>query len=210
MTGISGIVLLGGGSRRMGSDKAWLRFGDTTLVQRTATVVAEVADELVLVRAPGTPPAAVECDRPVIELTDPIEDGGPLVGLIAGLDAARYPTAVVTSVDQPFLQAPLLRLLASQLEALQPAGVRWLLPVLDGQVQPLCSAFTTDSSETLRAYLDAGERSLVALEGRLPTARLEEADWRTVDPMGLSFMDVDTPEEYAAALERLEALDEKP
>jgi CTP:molybdopterin cytidylyltransferase MocA len=45
----------------------------------------------------------------------------------------------------------------------------------------------------------------MAVATDLGLVRLEEDAWRAVDPDGLSFMDVDTPEDFAAAVARLES-----
>lgn len=204
--GLSGIVLLGGGSRRMGRDKARLLVGRTTLVQRTVNALAAVVEEIVLVRAPAMPRVEVEAPVPVIEVTDRVEDAGPLAGLIAGLEATRQATALVTGVDQPFLQPELLRLVAQRGAAERQHGIQWVVPVAGDRIQPLCSAVTSEALEPIRAHFEAGERSLVALERLVPTLRIAEQEWRAVDPEGLSFLDVDTPEEYEAALLRYERL----
>jgi molybdopterin-guanine dinucleotide biosynthesis protein A len=206
MAGVSGILLAGGRSRRMGRDKAALLMGGEPLVQRTARALSAVADEVVLVRGPHQSLPPLECDRPVVEVADLVEGEGPLFGLATGLEVARYDMAIVVGVDMPFLQPALLELLAARLAEVRPAGSRWVLPIAERRPQPLCSAFARDALDAIRARLDAGDRAPMVLAADLKMVRLAEEDWRAVDPNGLSFIDVDTPEDFDAALLRYERL----
>ena len=198
---ITGIVLAGGRSSRMGQDKASLVLDGETLLQRTVRVLAAVVDEIVVVRAPGASLPAVSAPCPIVEIEDPVEGQGPLVGIAAGLAVARAPVAIIVGVDMPFLQPPLLRLLADRVRA----GSRWVLPIADRRPQPLCSAFARDALEVLRAHIAAGDRAPMSVAADLGMTRLEPEVWRVADPDGLSFMDIDTPEDFTIALARLRA-----
>lgn len=197
---VSGVVLAGGRSSRMGRDKASLIFDGVTLLQRTAAALAEVADEIVVVRAPRQRLPALDLDVPIVEAEDPVEGEGPLVGIAAGLRAASAPVAVVVAVDMPFLQPALLRLLAERVAA----GARWAVPIAEGRPQPLCSAFATASLAVLEAHIAAGDRAPMAAARDLDTERIEAELWREADATGRSFLNVNTPEEYEAAQRALD------
>lgn len=198
---VSGVVLAGGRSSRMGRDKASLLFDGVTLLQRTAAALAEVADEVVIVRAPGQRLPPLDLAVPIVEAEDPVEGEGPLVGIAAGLRAASAPVAVVVAVDMPFLQSALLRLLAERVAA----GARWALPIAEGRPQPLCSAFATSSLPVLEAHVAAGDRAPMAAARDLDVERVEADVWREADAAGRSFLNVNTPEEYEAAQRALDA-----
>ena len=200
MAMVSGVVLAGGRSSRMGRDKAALVFDGSTLLQRTAEALTAVADEIVVVRAPGQELPPLDLDVPIIEAEDAIEGEGPLVGIAAGLRAASTPVAIVVAVDMPFLQPPLLRMLAERVQE----GARWALPIAEGRPQPLCSAFATNALDVLDAHIAAGDRAPMAAADDLDAARIEEATWRAADPEGRSFLNVNTPEEFEAAQRLLE------
>ncbi|RLT38780.1 MAG: molybdenum cofactor guanylyltransferase [Chloroflexi bacterium] len=196
----TGILLAGGRSRRMGHDKASMILDGQSLLQRAATALSAVVEEIVIVGAPGAVLPAVNAPCPLVHVEDPVEGEGPLVGIARGLEAARAPLAVVVGVDLPFLQPALLRLLLERLSAGIESGVRWVLPIADERAQPLCSAMARDALTILRARIEAGDRAPMAVADVLHATRLAEEDWRAADPDGLSFLDVDTPEDVAAAL----------
>ena len=203
MTGaeIAGIVLAGGRSSRMGRDKASLVFDGRSLLVRTVAAVGAVADEIVIVRAPGQtlPPldgAAARAGVRIVE--DPVEGEGPLRGIATGLAAATAPVALVVGVDMPFLRPELLRLIAGRVSAER----RWVLPIAHRRPQPLCSAFARDALPVVEAHLAAGDRAPMTVAADLGFYRMPAEEWGTVDPDGWSFVDVDTPEDFAEA-ERL-------
>ncbi len=198
--GLTGIVLAGGRSSRMGRDKATMELVGLMLIERVVAVLDSFVQQVVVVRAPGQsfPLLSVSGSLTVVE--DPVEGQGPLVGMAVGLAAAESRVSIVVGVDHPFLQPDLLRLLASRVTPVD----RWVLPVAEGRPQPLCSAFASDAASVLQAHVDRGDRAPMAVAPELGLLRITEDEWRMVDPEGMSFVDVDTPEEFEAARLRIE------
>ena len=199
MADVTGIVLTGGRSSRMGQDKASLVLGGSTLLDRTVAALNAVADDIVIVRAPGQPLPLVRSTGSLTVVADPVEGIGPLAGIATGLAASSADVALVVGVDHPFLRPPLLRLLIERVRA----GAPWAIPELDGHLQPVCSALSRSALEAIRAQLDAGERSPITAARSVGAVVVSESEWRTADPEGLSFVDVDTPEDFDAARQRI-------
>lgn len=197
---VSAVILVGGRSSRMGSDKVAATVEGRTLLERTLAAAAEVAWEAVLVAAPeqALPTVAAPCAVQVVR--DAVEGQGPLFGMATGLAAARGDRCLVLGVDMPFLQPALLRLLVDRLrDARTERGARWVVPIAAHRPQPLCSAIARDALDVLRAHLAAGDRAPMAAAADLGLVRIDEEGWRAADPDGLSFVDVDTPEALEAA-----------
>jgi molybdopterin-guanine dinucleotide biosynthesis protein A len=192
MAELTGIVLAGGRSRRMGADKASLMLDGVSLLQRCVDRLALVVDELVLVGAPGRALPAVVSELPTRRVEDPVEGEGPLMGMAVGLAAASARVAVVVAVDMPLLEPALLRLLASRVDETH----RWVVPIANERPQPLCSAFSVEALGVIRAHLDAGDRAPMALAAELAAYRMPVEEWRAVDAEGRSFLNVNTPEEF--------------
>ncbi len=192
---VSGIVLVGGRSQRMGRDKATLEVGGRTLVQRAVdALVAAGAIEVVLVGAPHGVLPEVTSTVAVLEARDSTAHDGPLQGIVAGLEQVRGAVAVVVGCDMPFLRPALLALLARRAaEAGRP-----VLPLHGRQPEGLCSAWPRSSLDALRARLEAGERAVASTAERLGAVLLEPAEYAAADPEGVSFTNVNTPEEFAA------------
>jgi molybdopterin-guanine dinucleotide biosynthesis protein A len=197
MASRSGLILAGGRSSRMGVDKASLVLGGTTMLQRSADRLSPSVDELVVVGAPGRVLPDVSTRLPLRIVEDPVEGEGPLVGIAAGLAACTGDVAVVVAVDMPFVETSLV---AALLERLAPPH-RWVLPFADGRPQPLCSAFAASALAEIREHLESGDRAPMAVAADLDAYRMQPDEWAMADPTGRSFVNVNTPEEFAALLD---------
>lgn len=192
---VGGIVLCGGQSTRMGRPKLSLKFGDETMLGRVVRIVGEVVSPVVVVAAgaqelPLLPPGTIVA-------RDDVEGKGPLGGLATGLAALNGQTdaAFVAACDVPLLKPAFIRALIDALGAHEMA-----VPRGDDYYHPLSAVY--------RTLLEARVRGLIA-EGRLRSQRLVQdsdvsavdvADLRAVDPELESLRNVNTPEEYEAAL----------
>lgn len=191
---LAAIVLVGGGSTRMGRPKAWLDFGGLPLLARVVERVRPVVDEIVLVAAPeqALPPMAGAVT--VVRDTHPGE--GPLPALALGLGTITAPWALAVGCDGPLLRSGVV----THLAALRDDGCDAIVPVWNDRPQPLVALYRRALGPTLDGLVAAGERRLQAI-ARLPRIRRVEADaLRGLDSEGESFRSLNTPEEYAAAL----------
>ncbi len=160
----------------MQTDKASIVWRGETLAVRAARLLAEVCDRVVEV-GPGTSGLrAVREDPP---------GSGPLAALVAGADAVGSSTPVVLlACDLPFVEAPMLRLLA------QWPGTGTVVPVVDGRRQYACARYGPNAIERARRALAAGDHALRAAATGAGD-ELSEEQWRAVAPAG-SLEDVDT------------------
>ena len=192
------VVLTGGGSRRMGQDKATLDVGGATLLDRT---LADVPPEVPVVVA-GPP---VTMARPGVRFAqEEPPGGGPVAGVDAALALVVAPVVVVLATDLPMVGALPVALVRSLVDA--PLKDAVLSMDVSGRPQQLCAAYRTDA---LRAAIaEGGTATGVAMRevvGRLRTSTLsiiargeQRGETVAVDPT----WDIDTPED----LHRLEAL----
>ena len=193
MTAITGIVLAGGRSSRFGSDKLIARVGGERLLDRAVAAIAQVATDIVVVTEPGaTRDAPTAAATPVRVVADPEAFGGPLVGLLAGLEAASEPIVVVIGGDMPSVVPAVLELLAGRLVT-DPNRDAAILEAR-GRIVPLPIALRTGAATaTARRLIGDGERRLRAIAERLPPIVLNEGEWRPLDPSGDTLRDVDEP-----------------
>ena len=195
---MTGIVLCGGRSTRMGQDKASLRCGDETLLERAVRVVKEVADEVIVVARPvedrdtggGNPFFGL----PVVLVHDPIADLGPLAGIAAGLSASTTDLNIVIACDMPLIRAAVLRRL---LDLRGNADI--CLAVIDGRASPLCAVYRSSVAVAAQQLLAAGERRVMRLLDQVQTKRVDAAVFRDLDPDLDSFLSCNTPEDLRKA-----------
>jgi molybdopterin-guanine dinucleotide biosynthesis protein A len=195
---VSGIVLAGGRSSRFGSDKLAARVGSGILLDLPIAALASTVSEVIVVVAPGDDRAPLPIERPIRFVTDPERHGGPLVGLLAGLEAVEQPLVVVVGGDMPALNPDVLALLVRTIVADAAMGAVVLRS--RGAVAPLPAAVRTGAATDIARRLVAdGERRLGSLFERLSTRILEEGDWRPLDPEGDTLRDVDVPGDLPTA-----------
>jgi molybdenum cofactor guanylyltransferase len=195
---LGAIVLCGGQSRRMGRPKAWLPFGPELMLQRIIRLVSEAAKSIVVVASPiqDLPPLP----GGVRIVRDALEGRGPLQGLAAGLgalgDAVTY--AYATSTDVPFLVPAWITRLADLI-----GDDDMVLPEAGGYFQPLASIYRPSTVlPAVHALLRAGRLRTADLREAVRTRVIRADDLQAVDPELLTLQNINTPEEYHAALRR--------
>lgn len=192
---LGGIVLCGGQSRRMGSPKAWLRFGKETLLQRVVRVLAGTLDPVLVVAAQGQRLPRLPGNAAIVR--DPVPDRGPLAGLAAGLDtiSRRADAAFVCGCDAPFLRPDFVRRLA---HLASEADIT--MPYVEGRLHPLSAVYRVPVLPVIQELLDAGASRLTMLAERCDCRRVSAPELRDADPELDSLRNINTPEEYERAL----------
>lgn len=187
------IVLAGGDSQRMGSDKANLMLGNQTLLQRVITTMQLVFPQVIV---------SVRQLRPEIELPQVCDDpsyAGPLAGLLSGLARVDTPWAFAVACDMPFVGLPVIERLAQR-----RAGCQAVVPVVQGHPQPLAAFYARSCLDVMRAHLESGgKNSLRAVLEKLDVCYVDEAEMLAADPGLRSFFDLDTPQDVARAIDQM-------
>jgi molybdopterin-guanine dinucleotide biosynthesis protein A len=174
---LSGLLLAGGGSTRMGRDKTAedFMFEGEPLAARVARLLGEVCDEVIVASGDGEGMGWLGLPQ----VADPLLGSGPLAGLVAGLEAATHSRVAVVAADMPFASPAVFRLLASSIEGHDAA-----VPVSARGVEPLHAVYGRSARLSLEDALRDGRLAVrVALEG-LDVRTVTEAEWRAADPSG--------------------------
>ena len=179
---VSGIVLCGGLSRRMGQDKALLPWNGQTLLGRAVQALQTITEEVIVVARAGQALPA----HPGRMVTDRIAGAGPLGGLEAGLAAMGTPYGVVVACDMPWLNSALLK----EMTKLAP-GFDLVIPYVAGKHQPLHAVYAKSLRSVVTGLLAQGERRIWALMSRVRARVLDESFLRTCDPALRSVMSLD-------------------
>ncbi|MDE2815456.1 MAG: molybdenum cofactor guanylyltransferase [Chloroflexota bacterium] len=193
---VTGLILAGGKSKRLGRDKALLPWprenSETTLLQHVHTALASVCAEVIVVgnRADITGFTVV---------SDVSAVGSSLTGLVSGLQAARTRLVIAVACDMPFLNVQLLRAL------IDLASDEWdaVAPLLRGEPETLHTVYHRRCLTTATQMLQAGDYKLTRLLERLHVRQVSVDEVRLFDPDLASFSNINTPEELALARETL-------
>ena len=187
---LSGILLAGGASTRMGTDKALLAVGGLALATRVARLLAEACDEVIVASGDGERLGWLG----LLQVADSVPSAGPLAGIVAGLERARHPLAAVVAIDMPFASPALLRLLAARW-----GGEDAVVPVTGRGPEPLHAVYATAAAPALRRRLAGPDRSLRGALAALRVRTVGRDEWAAVDPDEAFAVNLNRPEDLTAS-----------
>jgi molybdopterin-guanine dinucleotide biosynthesis protein A len=186
------IILAGGRSARMGgASKARLPWGRNRLLDHMVALATQVSDDVVVVGRDG-----LAAPAPAIAVTDVYADRGPLGGLHAGLQAARFDRGIALGCDMPFVRAPLLRGLLDL-----SAGHDAAVPRGSAGIHPLLAVYSRRCLAVIEERLRDGGGRMTSFFDRVRVRWVSEDELRAYDPELLSLFNINTWEEYERALE---------
>lgn len=188
-SGLSAAILVGGQSRRMGTNKALLRPGPggTTIVETVARRLHEVADEVFLVGSESTDYEFLGLPQ----IVDVIPDRGALGGIYSALVTARKPHALIVACDLPFLSVSLLRYMVSLRRDYDV-----LVPVIE-QLQPLHAIYSRNCIPLIEQSLQSGLNKVTGWFEQANVRTLNEDMIQRYDPTLLSTYNMNTPDSLA-------------
>ena len=185
-------VLAGGLSSRMGREKAFLELDGRTLLSRTMQVAQAVSDQVMIVGS------REKFSRFGPVVVDVYRERGPLGGVHAALAGNAAEWNLMLAVDLPRLQPELLQFIASQA---RQSGAMVTVPRAGGRFQPLCAVYRKAFLPFAEAALREGKNKIDALFPEVDTRVIEEPELVSAGFAAGMFMNVNTPEEYKAALQ---------
>ena len=192
--GVTGIILAGGLSRRLGRDKAVEPIDGQPLVGRVMDALSGIADELVVVV--NTPQRGRELplrDSAVVAV-DIYPNAGSLGGIFTGLSSASNQWGIVVACDMPFLNLDLLSYLLSFRESHDA-----VVPVLDGRPEPTHAAYSKVCLSAIEARLEADDLKIARFFDDVRVKYVSQRRVEEIDPGRRSFFNVNTEEDLARA-----------
>jgi len=188
---ITGLVLAGGASRRMGRNKAFLELDGRPLIEIVIERIAQVCAEVLIVAGDAQPYTGLGV--PAVE--DRFRGVGVLGGLHAGLEAASHDLALAVACDMPFLDPDLLRAFAGWAEGFDVTVLR------QGEnVEPLHAAYRRVCLPAIEAAIRAHRRRIISFFPHVRVRYVTLEDVTPFDPELRSFRNVNTPQEWQAVI----------
>jgi len=192
-----GFLLAGGRSSRMGAgvDKAFLKIGGQTLVDRALSVLSEVCESVRLVADPARF-AKYESTKYGPVLADILPGCGPLGGIHAGLASSPAELNLMLAVDMPFVSRELLAFLIAVAEDNQATIT---VPVTGKGLQPLCAVYRRSFSGVAEQALRAGKYKIDAAFSGVSLRLIGEEELKAAGFSERTFFNVNTPQDRLAA-----------
>ncbi len=195
------VIQAGGESRRMGQDKALAPFLGGTLIERVIQRVARLADEIIVTTNKPEAYSFLGCAL----AADVVPGRGALGGLYTALSAASQPLVMVVACDMPFVSA---QMLAHQRDLLIEGGFDAVIPRTSGGTEPFHAVYRRETCLPLVIdVIQADKWRVDAWYAKAKVRLLSPEETGSLDPEGLAFWNVNTPEELAEAEQKVEKLD---
>jgi molybdopterin-guanine dinucleotide biosynthesis protein A len=196
---VTGVLLAGGNSRRMGEDKRYLVVGEQTLLERGLAVLRSIFQEVLVVIAQDSLPLNV--DARIVRDLEP--DCGSLGGLYTGLTQATTPYIFVVACDMPFLDPAVITQFTSR-----RASADIVIAKLAARLHPMHALYGKGCLPVLEQMIRARQLKIQEMvsHASLHVRYVTDADLLTIDPSGRSFQNVNTPADLEVARSLLSQL----
>lgn len=182
---MTGAILSGGQSRRMGFNKAFIKLGNETLIERAVGVFSPLFSETILI-ANDIP---LYQDLGVTVYSDLIKGAGSLGGIFTALFHSTSDHTFVAACDMPFLDARCIE------RVLKDRGkAECVIPFIGGRLHPLHALYSKKCMKEIEGAIREGDLRITALFDRIRTRRLTEDDFKGL-PIALSVENINTREE---------------
>ena len=188
---VTGAVLCGGRSSRMGRPKQFLPYGGRTIIEHRFAQMKELFAEVVLVA--NEPDAYSHLSVDVVK--DIIPNRGPLVGILSALLVSRFEHTFVIACDMPLVDNKLMRAMAQQRH-----GTDVLVLSHEGGLEPLLGLYSKRCIQSLEESIFAGSLKatdfLKDINAKLFQYRPSASETNGLPP----YFNVNTPQDYSTLL----------
>lgn len=165
---VTGIILAGGKSSRMGADKGLVLLGGKPMVQYAIESLGLFCDRILI---SSNNPEYIRFGLEVI--ADSVADAGPMAGITSCLKQSTTERNLVLSCDMPLLQPVVLKTLLENVYE-----NTFVVPVdAEGRSEPLCAFYKRSSLAILEDLINAGSFRMTDLFLRAPVKYLSPGDY---------------------------------
>lgn len=184
---IDGAILAGGQSRRFGRNKALARIHNERLIDRAIQGLRPLCRSILVIANDLLPYATAEANL----VRDVLPDQGPLGGIYSALFFCPGQWIFVKATDMPFLVPEVVAaMVAMTLDA------DAVVPMKEGFYEPLFALYHIRCLPFIAQLLEEGEKQIIRFYPKVKLAVVKEDLWRSLDPAGLNFKNINTLEDY--------------
>ena len=157
MRNVTGVILAGGHSSRMGSDKGLLLINGRSMIQMIIDAMKPLVDRIIIISG-NEKYKEFGCDV----YPDIIDDKGPVGGVYTALNHSHTDYALCVSCDTPFVTTELLNRLIEESE-----GNSATLYNFNGKLQPVISVYQTNVVSLIKGFLEDNQLKLMLVNESL-------------------------------------------
>ena len=191
---VTGIVLAGGMSRRLGRNKALEPVGGQLLIDRVTGQLSQIAQQTVVVVNDAQRESELNLPDTCKVVIDAYQGKGSLGGIFTGLSASDGEWGIVVACDMPFLNIRLFNHMLSQTQ-----GCDAVVPVLDGRPEPIHAIYSKKCLPFIKSKINNNDLKISRFFDEIDVKFIPEENIISLDPGLLSFFNVNTQEDLDRA-----------
>ncbi|MBI4595224.1 MAG: molybdenum cofactor guanylyltransferase [Candidatus Tectomicrobia bacterium] len=190
MPDISGVVLAGGQSRRLGTNKAFLKLGQKSLIERAVSTLGEIFQEVLVITNQTIP----NLPQKVRVLPDIFPGKGSLGGLYTGLINSMHSHIFAVACDMPFLDPKFIRFMLTDFT---PWDI--VIPRDQEGYQPLHAIYSRNCIPYIEKQLTQGRLAIIEFFNLVKLNVIEGEKLEMFNKNGLTFFNINTLEDWQKA-----------
>ncbi|MFC1905807.1 molybdenum cofactor guanylyltransferase, partial [Chloroflexota bacterium] len=191
---ITGIVLAGGKSSRLGREKALERIGGRRLIETVVDTLGSLSHEVLVVTSKEQFETIASINLKAKTVTDIYPDKAAFGGIYTGLINARTYYGLVVACDMPFLN----RILLSYLVQIAP-GFDIVIPRVGNKIEPLHAVYSKNCLTTIKKLLDENILQMLQLLDLVKTRYVDDDEVDRYDSGRRSFFNINTQNDLIEA-----------
>lgn len=179
---MTGIILAGGQSKRLGVDKAELIVGGRSILERTVLIIKQIFAEVIVV-------SNVRRDivgEDVIQVKDIAGAKGALGGIYTGLAHASYDRSFITACDMPYIMPQMVELIA------QRPQKDVVVPRVNGNFEPLFAVYSNQCIPIIEQMISCNILKISDLFKKCSVEYVDEESLRKLDKNLKSFININS------------------
>jgi molybdopterin-guanine dinucleotide biosynthesis protein A len=183
---ITGIILSGGKSSRMGVNKAFIEVDGVSIISRIHGLFKKLFQEIIIVTNEKELFGSFDANI----YSDLLPNRGVLGGLYTGLFFSSFLYSFCVACDMPFLKESVIKYLMNRIDHFDV-----IVPKGEDGLQPLHAIYSKDCLKPMREIIGKGNYKIIDFYPMVKIKIIGQDEFRSLDPTGESFININTPDE---------------
>ena len=201
---VTGIILAGGKSSRLGRDKAWEDVGGQRIIDRVIGALQSSCDEVLIIGDRPERENELRLPKCIQYRSDELKGRGSIGGLYTGLKASDTLWSLVVACDMPFISRELIRFMLSIISKNRCDAI---VPVINGRYQPTHALYNSTCIPFIEKNISSGNFRMDSYFDEIYLEEISEDVINSIKGAELSFFNVNTEDDLFTAREQYKLFD---
>ena len=201
---VTGIILAGGKSSRLGRDKAWEDVGGQRIIDRVIGALRSSCDEVLIIGDRPERQNELSLPKCIQYRSDELKGRGSIGGLYTGLKASDTLWSLVVACDMPFISRELIRFMLSMISKNRCDAI---VPIINGRYQPTHALYNSTCIPFIEKNISSGNFRMDSYFDEIYLEEISEDVINSIKGAELSFFNVNTEDDLFTAREQYKLFD---